>query len=154
MRSMKILIIDSRNETAKQIKKILEGGGCEVEMVAEGSQGEIEFGDYDFFVTDARLDEILRSGTLELNVVEHTVRQKKRLVKLTPTEFRILEYFMRHRGRVIVKRDLIEKCWIRDGQATTNAVEVYIKKLRGKLGNNIVRTVHGVGYVMGKKPSK
>ena len=70
-------------------------------------------------------------------------------VKLTSLEFRVLSYLMHHRGRVISQIELIEHIYAQDFDRDSNTVEVFIARLRRKLGSSLIETVRGLGYRMG-----
>ena len=69
---------------------------------------------------------------------------------MTSREFSVLEYFMRHRGHVVSKRDLIAGVWDDDFDGDPNIVEVYVGHLRRKVdkpfGRESIETVRGAGY--------
>ena len=67
-------------------------------------------------------------------------------VKLTSHEFRVLSYLMRHRGRVISQAEIIEHIYAKDFDRDSNTVEVFIARLRRKLGASLIETVRGFGY--------
>ena len=68
-------------------------------------------------------------------------------VTLTGIEFRLLRYFMLHPGRVLSKARLTEHVYEGDAEPDSNVVEVYVKRLRQKLGNEIIETRRGQGYL-------
>jgi DNA-binding response OmpR family regulator len=68
-------------------------------------------------------------------------------IDLTATEFRLLEYLMLHAGGVVSKSRLLEHTYSGDANADENLIEVYINRLRGKLGSNRIETRRGQGYV-------
>ena len=68
-------------------------------------------------------------------------------VTLTGIEFRLLRYFMLHPGRVLSKARLTEHVYEGDAEPDSNVVEVYVKRLRQKLGNGIIETRRGQGYL-------
>ena len=70
-------------------------------------------------------------------------------VKLTGHEFRVLAYLMHHRGRVVSQTELTEHIYARDADRDSNTVEVFIGRLRRKLGAATIETVRGLGYRMG-----
>jgi DNA-binding response OmpR family regulator len=71
---------------------------------------------------------------------------------LTGTEFRLLRYFMLHPGRILSKSRLTEHVYEQDADRDSNVIEVYIKRLREKLGRDSITTRRGQGYVFGKRP--
>jgi two-component system OmpR family response regulator len=70
-------------------------------------------------------------------------------VKLTGHEFRVLSYLMHHPARVVSQSELTEHIYAQDAERDSNTVEVFIARLRRKLGANIIETVRGLGYKVG-----
>lgn len=91
----------------------------------------------------------LSCGALTLDVRTSRVTLAGEPVKLTSHEFRILSYLMHHRGRVISRTELIEHIYAQDFDRDSNTVEVFIARLRRKLGPNCIETVRGLGYRSG-----
>ncbi len=94
--------------------------------------------------------EILRAGSLELNLNEHTVSLDGKRVQLTLKEFEMLRLFMEHIGRVYTRDQLLSKIWGADYIGETRTVDVHIGTLRTKLEScgDYIQTVRGVGYRM------
>jgi two-component system, OmpR family, response regulator len=67
-------------------------------------------------------------------------------VKLTSLEYRLLAYLGHHRGRVVSRSELVEHLYDQDFDRDSNTVEVFIGRLRKKLGVNVIHTVRGLGY--------
>ena len=110
----------------------------------------------------ARLQALLRRGVarphgllqvagLELDEETQTVRSSAtgESADLTGTEFRLLRYFMLHPGRVLSKSRLAEHVYDFDTERDSNVLEVYINRLRRKLGRDLIATRRGQGYVFG-----
>jgi len=93
---------------------------------------------------------VLAHGDLRLDPASHEVTLGGEPVALTPREYALLEYLLRHPDRVVTKLELLDHVW--DVQATgdPNAVEVYVGYLRRKLGAGQVETVRGAGYRLGR----
>jgi two-component system OmpR family response regulator len=70
-------------------------------------------------------------------------------VKLTNHEFRVLSYLMHHHGRVVSQSELTEHIYAQDFDRDSNTVEVFIARLRRKLGATFIETVRGFGYRIG-----
>jgi two-component system, OmpR family, response regulator len=70
-------------------------------------------------------------------------------VKLTSHEFRVLSYLMHHRGRVVSQAELTEHIYAQNFDRESNTVEVFIGRLRRKLGASFIETVRGLGYRLG-----
>ncbi|HEU4630907.1 MAG TPA: response regulator transcription factor [Gemmatimonadaceae bacterium] len=95
---------------------------------------------------------VLRVGDLELDQATREVRRGGVPVELTPKEYAVLEYLMRHAGRVMSRTLITEYVWGYHFDPGTNIVDVVINHLRKKLDNDpdqrLINTVRGVGYVI------
>jgi two-component system, OmpR family, response regulator len=89
---------------------------------------------------------ILAAGEVTLDPATHEVELNGTPVALTPREYALLEYFLRHPGRVISKTELLDNAWDAAQDTDPNAVEVYVGYLRRKVGREMLRTVRGAGY--------
>jgi DNA-binding response OmpR family regulator len=102
-------------------------------------------------------DPILRVGDLELDTVSHEVRRSGRFVDLTSKEYAMLEYFMRNPNRVLTRTQIAEHVWDYDFMSMSNVIDVYVRYLRRKLGDDqeprLFRTVRGTGYQLRAPPS-
>jgi len=67
-------------------------------------------------------------------------------VKLTSHEFRVLSYLMHHRDRVVSQTELTEHIYAQSFDRDSNTIEVFIARLRRKLGASVIETVRGLGY--------
>lgn len=94
----------------------------------------------------------IRIGDIELDRDSKTVKRSGEEINLTHTEYRLLEYFMRNRNRVLSRIDILENVWDVNFNMATNVVDVYVNYLRKKLDkgseNKLISTVIGMGYVM------
>ncbi|MEW6732328.1 MAG: response regulator transcription factor [Acidobacteriota bacterium] len=88
----------------------------------------------------------LRAGSVMLDPRQARVTLDGALVKLTSHEFRVLSYLMHHRGRVVSQTELIEHIYAQDFDRDSNTIEVFIARLRRKLGASFIETVRGLGY--------
>ena len=70
--------------------------------------------------------------------------------QLTGTEFRLLRYFMLHPGRILSRSRLTEHVYEQDADRDSNVIEVYVRRLREKLGQDIITTRRGQGYIFGR----
>ena len=89
---------------------------------------------------------ILKAGDVTLDPASHQVELAGAPLALTPREYALLEYFLRHPGRVVSKTELLDNVWDAAQDADPNTVEVYIGYLRRKVGRDLLRTVRGAGY--------
>lgn len=88
----------------------------------------------------------LRAGRVTLDPRLSRVMLEGAPVKLTGHEFRVLSYLMHHRGRVVSQAELTEHIYAQDVDRDSNTVEVFIARLRRKLGASLIDTVRGLGY--------
>jgi DNA-binding response OmpR family regulator len=91
---------------------------------------------------------VLSVGDLTLDPASRQVHRDGTEIVLTTREYALLEYLMRHAGRVVSKIELLDHVWDAGADSAPNVVEVYIGYLRRKLGAERIRTVRGVGYVL------
>lgn len=93
---------------------------------------------------------IMQNGELWVNLISREVRLEKEKVDLTAREFNLLELLMRSPGRVYTRTQILEHVWGYCFDPQTNVVDVYIRRLRGKIDTNsdhsCIETVRGVGY--------
>lgn len=92
---------------------------------------------------------LLQAGDLVVNLITREVRVAGRPVELTAREFSLLEYLMRSPGRVYTRTQILEHVWSYDFDTNTNLIDVYIQRLRKKLGasgSQLIETIRGVGY--------
>ena len=99
-------------------------------------------------------ENLLKIADLEIDLDAKTVTRNGKEITLTAKEFLLLEYFVRHQGRVISKVELSEKIWDITFDTGTNVIEVYINFLRKKIDKDfepkLLHTQIGMGYVMKK----
>ncbi|MFL5449799.1 MAG: response regulator [Gemmatimonadales bacterium] len=95
---------------------------------------------------------VLKVGDLELDSETREVRRGGERIELTPKEYTVLEYLMRHAGRVMSRTLITEYAWDYHFDPGTNIVDVVINRLRKKVdtghAQKLVHTVRGVGYVV------
>jgi two-component system, OmpR family, response regulator len=103
-----------------------------------------------------RLDDVrttkLRVGDLEMDLIEKTVYRGGTKIELLPREFRLLEYFLRHPGRVITRAMLLEEVWQYHFSIETNVVDVHISNLRKKIDTkgapSLIVNIRGAGFML------
>jgi DNA-binding response OmpR family regulator len=93
---------------------------------------------------------VLCVGDLEMDIARHEVRRAQRVIELSPREFALLEYLLRHPTQVLSRTQIIEHVWNFDFSYESNVVDVYVGYLRRKLNRGsdtpLIHTVRGVGY--------
>ena len=99
----------------------------------------------------------LRVADLSLDTITRLVRRRDVDIELTAREYRLLEYLMQSAGRLCGRMMILEKVWDYDFDPGTNLVDVYIKRLRGKIDAafepKLLHTVRGIGYVLKQPPA-
>jgi two-component system, OmpR family, response regulator len=143
-------------------------------LTARGSWSErvqgIDGGADDYVVKPFRMEEVLarlrglirrssgqtrpelRQGGVALDPRRAQVTKDGAPVKLTAHEFRVLSYLMHHRGRVVSPSELVEHIYAQDFDRDSNTVQVFIARLRRKLGPALIETVRGLGYRIEAEP--
>jgi two-component system phosphate regulon response regulator PhoB len=96
------------------------------------------------------LEDIIRQGDIEIDTKAFRVKCKDTQIHLGPTEFRLLDHFMRHPGRVFSREQLLDAVWGRDIYVEARTVDVHIGRLRKALKKTLetdpIRTVRSAGY--------
>ncbi len=90
----------------------------------------------------------LRHATIELDLSAHVVTRQGRRVNLSPREYMLLKLLLENAGCVLSRSLLEENLYGWDADVESNTVEVHVHFLRKKLGDDLIRTVRGVGYVI------
>lgn len=93
---------------------------------------------------------VLTAGSLTLDPAGHTASRRGEDLTLTPREFAMLEFLMRHKGEVVTKAEILDSVWDINYRGDENVVEVYVSYLRRRIdtpfGCKAIETVRGVGY--------
>jgi len=98
---------------------------------------------------------VLSAGDLTLDTISYEVRRAGKAIRLSRTEYALLEYLLRNKGRVLTKEQIMGKVWDYDADILPNTVEVYIRYLRNKIEKPfrrkvpVIETVRGFGYRIG-----
>lgn len=97
-------------------------------------------------------DSLLSAGDVLLDIGRHSVTVQGMPIDLTKREFDLLHYLLRNKGIVVSRDILLDNVWDYEFDGGTNAVDVYVRFLRGKIdekfGLKLIHTVRGVGYVI------
>jgi DNA-binding response OmpR family regulator len=98
------------------------------------------------------LPERLQIADFELDTRAHRLLKGRREIPLTAREYALLEYLARHRGQVVGRAEIAEHVWDESYEPFSNVIEVYVRRLRRKLGvpgrESLIRTRRGEGYVL------
>ena len=94
----------------------------------------------------------MRCGDLCLDLTAHQVRRSGKPIALTPREFDLLAYLMRHEGSVVSRAMILEHVWGEGFDSYSNAIDVHVNNLRAKVDKpfaaRLIHTVKGIGYVI------
>lgn len=152
-RSLPVIVVSARGDVDAKVKG-LEAGADDylvkpfsiVELVAR-VQALLRRASRNEEPTTLAVDD------LEMDLVTHRVTRGGVRINLQPLEYQLLEYLMRNRGRVVSRATILERVWDYDFDPHTNVVDSRVCHLRDKIdraaGCKLIKTVRGVGYVLG-----
>jgi len=89
---------------------------------------------------------VLTAGSITLDLRTRRASTDRGTIELTAREFALLETFIRHRGQVLSREQLLSHVWGYDFDPNSNVVDVYVRYLRRKLGDDMIETARGMGY--------
>ena len=89
---------------------------------------------------------MLTAGDISLDPARRTVHRGGEDVSLTPREFALLAYLLRHKDTVLTKTEILHNVWDSHYDGPDNVVEVYVGYLRRKIGSAAITTLRGAGY--------
>lgn len=97
--------------------------------------------------------DVMKVADLELDIRSRQARRGDKVIDLKPREYKILEYLMRHKGRIVTRNMLLEQVWDYHFDPHTNVIDVHISRLRAKIDHGfetqLLQTVRGAGYKIG-----
>ena len=88
----------------------------------------------------------LVSGDVRLDTRSGRVTLAGEPVKMTAQEYKLLSYLMHHKGKVVSRTELIEHIYDQDFDRDSNTIEVFVTRIRKKLGQDVITTIRGLGY--------
>jgi DNA-binding response OmpR family regulator len=98
---------------------------------------------------------VLRAGDVTLNLADQSVHRGSEEIELSTRELTLLKVLMREPGRVFTRTELCERVWEREHEYDTKLVEVFIGRLRKKIGNPpLVQTIRHIGYTIPESAAK
>ncbi|KAE8177305.1 response regulator transcription factor [Photobacterium carnosum] len=89
---------------------------------------------------------VIQAGDLSLDTRTSKVTWQDNVVDLTALEFKVLSYLMHNTDKVISRTELVEHIYKQDFDRDSNTIEVFIGRIRRKIGNDVIKTVRGLGY--------
>jgi len=142
-----VVIITTREGLAERVNG-LEGGAddfivrpCDAEELGARLRAVVRR-------SDQRTVSDVTNGALKIDPTSRTVTLDNRPVNLTGREFAILSQLMQRRGKVLSKQQLQDALYGWNDEVESNTVEVHIHHLRRKLGRDLIKTMHGMGYTI------
>ncbi len=91
---------------------------------------------------------LLKNGGIEMIADEMKASIDNNPVELSKNEFLLLKYFLENIGKILSRDEIIKRVWGEDYYIEENSVDVYVRHLRSKFGDKIIKTVRGMGYIM------
>jgi two-component system response regulator QseB len=101
-----------------------------------------------------RTQELIRHGDIEIDVAARQVSQAGRPVTLTGKEFGVLLMLIEHSGRVLSREQLEEALYGWGEEIESNTIQVHVHHLRKKLGKQLIKTAHAIGYTIDKQSGR
>ncbi|MEC6797168.1 response regulator transcription factor [Photobacterium sp. S4TG1] len=89
---------------------------------------------------------VIQAGDLSLDTRTSKVTWQDNIIDLTALEFKVLSYLMHNTDKVISRTELVEHIYKQDFDRDSNTIEVFIGRIRRKIGNDVIKTVRGLGY--------
>ena len=88
----------------------------------------------------------LNAGDIRLDTRSGKVTRAGEPIKLTAQEYKLLSYLLHHKGKVVSRTELIEHIYDQDFDRDSNTIEVFVTRIRKKLGQDVITTIRGLGY--------
>lgn len=147
---LKVIILSARNDTLDIVKGLNLGADDYITkpFTLEELMARIK----------ARLrssssdEKIKKIADLELNQETHEVKRAKKQIELSPTEFRLLEYLLINKGKVMTREMILNKIWSASPDIETRSVDIYVGYLRKKIDTGfnpkLIKSIRGFGYIL------
>lgn len=90
----------------------------------------------------------LEIGDVRIDTVARSVFRAGALVELSPKEYALVEYLAHHRGALVTRTMIFEHIYDEDDDSMSNVLDVYVSRIRKRLGSNFIRTRRGEGYIV------
>ena len=117
---------------------------CAVSLT--GSPASVTRPDRVSSLTGPAVSSELTAGDVRLDTRSGKVTLDGEPVKLTAQEYKLLSYLMHHKGKVVSRTELIEHIYDQDFDRDSNTIEVFVTRIRKKLGADVITTIRGLGY--------
>ncbi len=150
-----IIMITARGEEEERVRGLATGADDYLVKPFSVPELQARIGAVLRRVNPQLVSSVLKAGDIELDRTSHRVRRSGREVHLGPTEYRLLEYLMRHPGRVYSREQLLNGVWGNDVYVDERTVDVHVGRLRKAIirGREAdpIRTVRGAGYALDER---
>ena len=145
---LKVIILSARNDTQDIIRGL--DLGAEDYITKPFKLEELLARIKVRFRLDGGSNSVKKIADLELNLDTHQVKRAGKDLELSPTEFKLLDYLMDNKGKVLTRDMILAKIWFTSSEIETRSVDVYIGYLRKKIDSNnpkkLIHSIRGFGY--------
>ena len=151
--TMPVLVLTARSELESKVENFQ--AGADDYVVKPVAMAELAIRVQALLRRGPVLQEnVLKARDLEINRLTRQVKRAGKRIELSPKEYSLLEYLMRHAGSVVTRSMILDHVWQYDFEGNDNVLEVYISYLRRKIDKNhavpLIHTVRGAGYRLGE----
>jgi two-component system phosphate regulon response regulator PhoB len=151
-RSIPVIMLTARAEEADRVRGLATGADDYVTKPFSVAELMARIQALLRRASPERIANVLTAGEITLDRDAHRVKRGDREVRLGPTEYRLLEYLMQNRGRVLSRAQILDGTWGRVAEIDERTVDVHIGRLRRAITrgreSDPIRTVRGAGYVL------
>lgn len=155
-RGLPIIMLTARGEESDRIRGLDSGADDYVTKPFSPSELVARVRAVLRRVRPALAQDSLGYGDLVMDLAKRRVTREGRAIHLSPTEFRLLQYFMEHPGRVFSREQLLDAVWGLDAEVEPRTVDAHIRRLRKALNDggkaDLIRTERAAGYALDSKP--
>ncbi len=147
---LKVIILSARNDTADIVKGLNLGAD---DYVTKPFTLDELMARINARLRQDKANNVVRKiADLELNQETHEVKRSGKLIELSPTEFKLLEYLMINQGKVVTREMILNKIWSASPDIETRSVDIYIGYLRKKIDKDfkptLIQSIRGFGYIL------